>query len=112
MKATWNDSSENESEDDDQGEISYMCYMAINDEVESLDFNDESSDDDFNDLSYDKQLNDFYDLHKNYEKPILKNCALKKKISNFSEELDEFSKEKEVILSCDTYDSLKNENAP
>ena len=31
MKAIWDDSSRSETEHDDQGEISYMCYMAIDD---------------------------------------------------------------------------------
>ena len=53
-------------------------------------------------------LNDFHDLHKSYEKFILKNSALKKKISNLSKELEDFLKEKEAILTCD---SLTNENA-
>ena len=71
-----------------------MYYMDIDDEVKSLDLNNESSDDDsdddFYDLSYDELVNDFHDLHKNYEKLILKNCALKKKISNLSKEFDDF----------------------
>ena len=49
MKATWDDSSESKSENEDQGEISYMCYMAIDDEVKFLDLNDESNDDDSDD---------------------------------------------------------------
>ena len=89
--------------------------MAINDEVKSLELNDESSDDEFDDefddLSYEELLNDFNDLHRNYEKLIFKNGALKKKISSLSKELEDFSKEKEVILTCNTCDSLKNENA-
>ena len=64
----------------------------------------------FDDLSYDELLNDFHDLHKNCEKLILKNCALKKKNSNLSIELEDFSKEKEAILTYDTCESLKNEN--
>ena len=85
--------------------------MAINDEVKSLElneFNDDEFDDEFNDLSYNELLNDFHDLYKSYEKHILKNGILKKKISNLSKELEDFSKEKEVILTCD---SLKKENA-
>ena len=50
-------------------------------------------------------------MHRNYEKLIFKNGALKMKISSLSKELKWFSKEKEVILPCDTCDSLKSENA-
>ena len=86
-----------------------MCFMAINDEVKSFKLNESSNDefdDEFNDLSYDELLNDFHDLHKSYEKLILKNGIFKKKISNLSKALEDFSKEKEVILTCD---SLKND---
>ena len=114
MKVTWDDSSKSEFEKEDQAEISYMCYMAIDDEVKSIELNESSDakfDDEFNDLSYDKLLNDYHDLHKSYEKLILKNDALEKKISILSKELEDFSKEKEVILTCDTCNSLENKNA-
>ena len=92
-----------------------MCFMAFDDEVKSIELNDESSDDefddDFDDLSYEELLNDFTNLHRNYEKLILKNSALKKKISSLSKELKDFSKENEVVSTYDTCDSLKNENA-
>ena len=79
--------------------------MTIDDEVKSLHLNDKFGDNEFDDdLSYEELLNNFHDLYKSYEKLILKNCALKKKISNLSKELDDFSKEKEVILTCDTCD--------
>ena len=115
MKATWDGNSESESENKDQQEISNMCFMAMV-EVKSLELNDESSDDEFDDefddLSYEELLNDFNDLHRNYENLIFKNGALKKKISSFSKELEDFSKENKVILTCDTYNSLKNEILP
>ena len=57
--------------------------MAIDDEIKFLELNDESSgdqfDDKFDDLSYEELLNNFNDLHRNYEKLIFKNGALKKK---------------------------------
>ena len=91
-----------------------MCFIAIDDEVKSHELNDKSSDDEFNDefhdLSYEKLLNDFNDLNRNYEKLIFKNSAPKKKISSFPKELEDSSKEKEITLTCDTRDSLKNEN--
>ena len=90
MKVTWDNSSETESKNEDQGEISYMCCIAIDDELKSLDLNDKSSDDEFDDLSYEELLNDFHDLHKSCEKLILKNYDLKKKISNLSKELNDF----------------------
>ena len=62
MKATWDDSSENESDEKSQEEISNMFFIAIDDEVKPLELNDKSSDDEFN------------------EKLIFKNGALKKKI--------------------------------
>ena len=46
---------------------------------------------------------------------LMKNSFLRmvllKKKSSLSKELEDFSKENEVILTCDTCDSLKNENA-
>ena len=113
MKATWDDN-ESELDEEAEKEISSMCFITINEEVKSLDLNDKSSDDEFDDelddLSYEELLNDFNYLHKNYEKLIFKNGALKKKISSLLKELEGFSKEKEVILTCNTCESLKNEN--
>ena len=81
----------------------------------SLKLNDESSDDEFDneldDLSYADLLNDFNDLHKNYENLILKNIAFKQKISSLPKDVEDFSKENEVNLPCDTCESLKNKNA-
>ena len=89
--------------------------MAIDDELKSLELNDKSSDDEFDDefnvLSYKELLNYFNYLHRNYEKLIFKNGALKQKISSLSKELEDFSKENEVILTYDTCDFFKNENA-
>ena len=91
-----------------------MCFMAIDDEVKSLELNDESSDDEFGDeldyLSYEELLNDFKDLHNNYEKFILKNNALKNKTSSLSKDLKDLS-EREVNLICGACEFLKNENA-
>ena len=50
-------------------------------------------------------------MHRNYEKFIFKSGALKKKFSSLSKEFEDFSKQKKVILTCDTCDFLKNENA-
>ena len=55
MKVTWDDSSKSESKNEDQEEIANMCFMAIDDEIKSLELNDESSDDEFyDDLSYEE----------------------------------------------------------
>ena len=110
FKASWDSSSESESEVETQEEVSYSCFMAINDEVSSLDSSD-SSDNDNDDLSYDELLNDFHDLHKNYEKLILKNGVLKKKLLSISNDLEDALKEKEKILTCDLCVSFEKEKA-
>ena len=55
-------------------------------------------------------LSDFNDLHKNYEKLIFKNNALKKKILSLSKIVEELKKEKETILPCSNCDFLLNKN--
>ena len=108
MNATWDDDSKSESDDEVQKEVANMCFMAIDDEAKSLELNGESSndefDDKFEDFSYEELVNDFNDLHRNQEKLIFKNGPLKIKFSSLSKELEDFSKEKEVILTCDLFD--------
>ena len=96
-KATWDYSSENEFKNKYQEEISNTCFINIDDEVKSLELNSDEFNDEFDDLSDKELLNDVNDSHRNYEKLILKNGALKKKISSLSKELEDFSKENEVI---------------
>ena len=56
-----------------------MCFMAIGDEVISLD-HDDLLDDDFDKPSYDELLDDFNDLHIRFEKLALKTMLLKRKL--------------------------------
>ena len=67
MKATWDDNNESESNDEAQEEKANMCFMAINNEVKSLEFdNGDHLDDEINEKpSYDDLLDDFNDLHMN-----------------------------------------------
>ena len=111
MKATWDDESESESDEESQEEVANMCFMAIDDEVTSLDYDDLLDDECDEKPSYDELLDDFNDLHMRFEKLALKNNALKKKVLNLSKELDEALKIKEVTLSCKNCDSFKMENA-
>ena len=119
MKATYVDTRNNELNKKVQGDN--ICFMAIEDEVSSLEPKSEIHDDsetscEFSendsdcDLSYKNLLSDFNDLHKNYEKLIFKNNALKKKILSLSKMVEEFTKEKEVKLSCSNCDVLSKEN--
>ena len=95
-----------------------MCFMAIENQVSSLepkikyfDDSDTSSKNDSDcDLSYENLLSDFNDLHKNYEKLIFKNNALKKEIFSLSKIVEELTKEKETKLPCSNCDILLNEN--
>ena len=82
MKATWDDESESEFDEEAQEEVANMCFMAIDDEVISLD-HDDLLDDDFDKPSYDELLDDFNDLHMRFEKLALKNNVLEKKILRF-----------------------------
>ena len=87
-----------------------MCFMAIDNEVKSLD-NDDLLDDEFDaKSSYDELLNDFNDLYMKYVKLALKNSALKKKIFSLTKELEDFLKEKKMKITCDVSSNLKNEN--
>lgn len=106
FKATWDDSDESDSEEETQ-EVANMCFMAINDEVSSLDL-DES-------LSYDELLDGFNELHDKFEKVGLKNISLKKKIALLSKELDDLRNEKDkakpvIDSECKLCENLKNEN--
>ena len=96
MKATWDDDSESESDDEAQEEIANMCFMAIDSEVKSLELdNDDLLDDEIDEKpSYDELLDDFNDLHMKYKKLALKNIALKRKILSLTKELEGSSKKK------------------
>ena len=86
IKVTWDDSEEEESDGEEQEEIANMCFMAIENEVSSLEpkieFHDSDISSEFSEnnsdcvLSYENLLSDFNDLHKNYEKLIFKNNVL------------------------------------
>ena len=106
MKATWDDESESESDEEAQEEVANICFLAIDNEVIS-----DLLDDDFDKSSYDELLVDLNDLHMRFEKLALKNNALKKKILSLSKELEESLKNEEVVLACDLCDTLKIENA-
>ena len=110
MKATWDDESESESDEEAQEEVANMCFMAIDYEVRSLD-HDDLLGNDMDRPSYDELLDEFNDLHMRFEKLALKNNVLRKKILSLSKELKESLKIKEVVLTCDVCDSLKKENA-
>ncbi|PON67241.1 Zinc finger, CCHC-type, partial [Parasponia andersonii] len=119
MKATWDDSEEEESNREEQEKIANMCFMAIENEVTSLepkskfhdvsDTSNEFSDCDC-DSSYENLLSDFNNLYKNYEKLIFKNNTLKKEILSLSKIVKKFTKEKEVKLPCSSFDILSKEN--
>ena len=110
MKATWDNESESESDEEAQEEIANMCFMAIDNEVISLD-NDDLLDDEFHEKpSYDEFLDEFNDLHMKYEKLALKNSSLKRKIFNLTKELEDSLKEKKMKNTCDVCSNLKNEN--
>ena len=65
MKATWDDDNESESDEEAQEEIANMCFMAIDNEVKSLELDDDDLLDDEIDEkpSYDELLDDFNNLH-------------------------------------------------
>ena len=111
MTATWDDDSESKSNDEAQEEIANMCFMAIDNEVKSLELDDDDLLDDEIDEkpSYDELLDDFNNLHMKYKKLALKNIALKRKILSLTTKLEDFSKENKIKLTCDVCVSLKNE---
>ena len=109
MKATWDDESESESDEEAQEEIAKMCFMAFENEVNSLD-NDDLLEDEFDEKpSYNELLDDFNDLYMKFEKLALKNNALKKKIFSLTKELQDSLEEKKK-LTCETCCNLKKVN--
>ena len=56
--ATWDDESKSESDEESQEEVTNMCFMAIDDEVISLDHDDLLDDDCDDKPSYDELLDD------------------------------------------------------
>ena len=68
MKATWDDDSESESDDEVQEKVVNMCFMAIDSEEKSLELdNDDLLDDEIDEKpSYDELLHDLNDLHMKY----------------------------------------------
>ena len=111
MKATWNDDSETESDDEALEEIANMCFMIIDSEVKSLEPDNDDLDDEIDKKpSCDELLDDFNDLHMKYKKLALKNISLKRKNLSLTKELENSSKEMKMKLTCDICVSLKNEN--
>ena len=104
MKATtWSNSEESDSDDETQHEIANMCFMAIEDEVTSPKTKSSTNE-------YDELLEAFEELHDEYEKVILKNKVLKKKILENALELETLQKEKSIEKVYESCDSLKKEN--
>ena len=103
MKATWNDDSESESDDEAQEEIANMCFIAIDNEINSLELdNDDLLHDEIDEKnSYDELLDNFNNFHTEYKKLALKNIDLKRKILSLTKELEDSLKEKKMKLTRD-----------
>ena len=87
MKATWEDSNSSSSDEEDEGEIANMCFMALeDDEVYLSDLEDSKP-------SYDELENAFDELYITFEKLKLKYNVLKKKHSLATSDLDSLNDE-------------------
>ena len=98
MKATRDSNSAIESKNKDQEKISNMCFMAIDDEVKSLELNNDEFNDEFDHLSYEELLNDFNNLHWNMKNSFLRMVLLKRKFLICQKSLKIFQKKRKVIL--------------
>ena len=78
MMATWSESENESSKEENEKEVANMCFMAI-DELDEVNYN----------ISYDDLHDAFEDLYEDLEKLGLKNASLKKKIQQFEKELRE-----------------------
>ena len=78
MMATWSESENESSKEENEKEVANMCFMAIN-ELDKVNSN----------ISYDDLHDAFEDLYEDIEKLGLKNASLKKKIQQFEKELRE-----------------------
>ena len=76
MMATWSESENESSKEENEKEVANMCFMAIN-ELDKVNSN----------ISYDDLHDAFEDLYEDIEKLGLKNASLKKKIQQFEKEL-------------------------
>ena len=73
MVATWSDCEGNSSKEENEKEMTSMCFMAI----DEVNFN----------INYDDLHDSFEDLYENLERLGLKNASLKKKIQELEKEL-------------------------
>ena len=69
MMATWSESEDEFSKEENEKEVAHMCVMAI-DELDEVNYN----------ISYDDLHDAFEDLYEDLEKLGLKNASIKKKI--------------------------------
>ena len=109
-EATWDDSDENELDDDIQREVANKFFMAINNDVKSLELDNDLIDDEINDEKpfYDELLNDFNDLHEKYEKLTLKNCALEMEVLRDKRAKRIFKKKKKIEIDLSSMCYFEN----
>ena len=84
--ATWSESEDQSSEEENEKEMANMCSMAI-DELDEVNFS--LNDEDIHDV--------FEELYKDFEKLSLKNISLKKKIQQLKKELGEVKKKFQML---------------
>ncbi|KAI9181643.1 hypothetical protein LWI28_017061 [Acer negundo] len=90
---TWDqDSDDSSSEDDENGEVANMCFMALENEVKMSNSNDEN-------MSFDELHETFEELVEEPQNVSLKNNDYKKKVSLLMKEVESLKREKNVLSS-------------
>ena len=99
MMATWSESENESSKEENEKEVTNMCLMAIDelDEVNSI-----ISDEDIHDA--------FQELYEDFEKLGWKNIFLKKKVQQLEKELGEVKEKFSNVKESKTYLEKKKEN--
>ena len=95
--ATWSESEES-SEEENEKEVTNMCFMAI-DDLDKV--NSNFSDEDMHDV--------FEELYEDFEKLRLKNNSLKKKIQELEKELEEVKEKISILEISKTHLEKQNE---
>ena len=98
MMATWSESEDESSEEENDKEVANMCFMAIDDLDE---VNSNFSDEDMHDV--------FEELYEDFEKLSLKNISPKKKIQQLEKELEEVKEKFSIVEISKTHLEKENE---
>ena len=98
LQATWDELELGESDDDEQGEVANMCFMAIDDNEVTSNSKLHIEENSITSLSYEDIELEFSELHEEYSKLAHRNASHRKTIEQLKEEITLLTNEKNNAL--------------